>query len=330
MNLPLPFINPGRCPLCGGANDCQLCSPATYKGQCWCAHLEIPNDLLARVPENLRDRACICQNCVARFQLESVPAVPASHAARRAPERSKGGFSLIELLMVIAIISILAALLLPALTRAKTIAQRAGCASNLRQLGLATELYWDDNAGNCFKWIYASTNRSGHLYWFGWLQSDTTAEGQRTFDLSQGVLFPYLKGSDATPAQFKLKGDGVIYSYGYNKYLSTDNPLPPVKVDQIKQPTDTAIFADAAQINDFQDPASPDNPLVEEWYYLDNETAQPISNYYPNGHFRHAQTANVTFADGHVDLEKMVPGSLDSRLPAQNLGQLRPEILTVP
>jgi len=288
MNLPLPFINPGRCPLCGGANDCQLCSPATYKGQCWCAHLEIPNDLLARVPENLRDRACICQNCVARFQLESVPAVPASHAARRAPERSKGGFSLIELLMVIAIISILAALLLPALTRAKTIAQRAGCASNLRQLGLATELYWDDNAGNCFKWIYA------------------------------------------TPAQFKLKGDGVIYSYGYNKYLSTDNPLPPVKVDQIKQPTDTAIFADAAQINDFQDPASPDNPLVEEWYYLDNETAQPISNYYPNGHFRHAQTANVTFADGHVDLEKMVPGSLDSRLPAQNLGQLRPEILTVP
>ncbi len=50
----------------------------------------------------------------------------------------------------------------------------------------------------------------------------------------------------------------------------------------------------------------------------------------PNGHFRHAQRANVTFADGHVALEAMVPGSQDKKLPGQFVGQLRPEILSVP
>lgn len=68
---PLNFLNPSLCPLCGAANECQLCSPAAYKGPCWCAQLEMPAELLARVPENLRDRACICRRCVERFAQES-------------------------------------------------------------------------------------------------------------------------------------------------------------------------------------------------------------------------------------------------------------------
>lgn len=70
--------------------------------------------------------------------------------------------------------------------------------------------------------------------------------------------------------------------------------------------------------------------MFEEWYYLDLETNYLNANNQPNGHFRHSQKANVTFADGHVDLEKPVPGSIDKRLAGQFIGQLRPEILKLP
>ena len=326
--------NPSRCPLCGGANECQLCSPAIYKGPCWCARTAIPEALLAKVPAHLKDKSCICPNCVAAFHSRAVQPVRLAP-----PERA---FTLIELLVVIAIIAILAALLLPALVSAKATAQRAACIGNQRQLGMAAEIYLSDNAGLFFNQSAAPT-ATGQQWWFGWLQGSSfqgtsVPEGHRGYDLSTGVLYPYLHGSNVrlcpspvwNSPLFKLKGTNVIFSYGCNTYLCAGQNQKPVSDSVVARPADTALFADTAQVNTFQPPASTANPMFEEWYYFNLQTNYANGNNQPNGQFRHDQRAAVTFTDGHVGLETAVPGSYDRHLPAAYIGQLRPEIVTVP
>jgi len=72
---PSADSDPARCPLCGKANDCRLCTVGDYKVPCWCEAAQIPTELVARVPANARNRACICRSCVVAFHEERVAAL---------------------------------------------------------------------------------------------------------------------------------------------------------------------------------------------------------------------------------------------------------------
>lgn len=228
-------------------------------------------------------------------------------------------FSLVELLVVVAIIGVLAALLGPALARGKTAAKRTVCANNLRQLALASQMYWDDNDGRLFPYRFES-DPLGARYWFGWLARGN--EGERAFDPEVGALYPYLKGRGVATCPelnygsrfFKPKAAGAAFGYGYNLHLSP--PLAPggLRTTQVKSQESVVLFADAAQVNTFQPPASPDNPLLEEFYYV-NATE-------PTTHFRHRGKASAVFFDGHVDMLPPATGTLDARLPGELVGRI--------
>lgn len=225
-----------------------------------------------------------------------------------------------ELLVAIGVIAVLAALLLPALGRSRASARRITCLANLHQLGLACQMYWDDHLGAAFRYRRGS-DAVGDLYWFGWLERGP--EGQRRFDPTQGVLFPYLggRGVEICPSlpyhlrQFKRKARGAAYGYGYNLHLSRPASAPPLRLTAVRRPSSKIVLADAAQVNTFQPPASPDNPMLEEFYYVNRSE--------PTAHFRHAERAQAVFVDGHAagGLQP-VPGSWDVRLPEARVARL--------
>lgn len=305
--------DPSQCPLCGGPNDCQLCSPAAHKGQCWCFSIEIPKALAHRVPAELQNRACICRGCVDAFDFEI-----GGSEHRTTPLI---GFTLVELLATIAIIGVLASLLLPLLARSKLRAQGVSCRGSLRQLGIAAWMYWDDNNDQCFRYRGPVIN-DGVVYWFGWLQNG--AEGERAFDASQGALYWYLRarGVEICPSldyamgRFKLKARGAAYGYGYNLHLSAPPDDPPIRISAVVCPPQTALFADTAQVNTFQAPASLSNPMLEEFYYFSTNASEATV------HFRHVKKANAIYCDGHVAPELPESGSLDMRLPGEGVGRL--------
>jgi prepilin-type N-terminal cleavage/methylation domain-containing protein len=129
--------------------------------------------------------------------------------------RQKAAFTLIEILIVIAIIAILAALLLPALSTAKAKGLRISCMNNLRQLGVGCQVYAADNDGRLVEnWPYAlQPNLETNCWMHGNMRraSDATNQGL----LRTGKLFPYANNPNSyhCPAD-RSTGDGVVNASG--------------------------------------------------------------------------------------------------------------------
>lgn len=105
----------------------------------------------------------------------------------------RSGFTLVELLVVISIIALLAAILLPVLKRARLTAQAANCRSNMQQIGLAMEMYSNEyNEYIC--WATDSTN--GHKDWYHW-PGDTGSGTMASYTYDWPELYtPYTETGD--------------------------------------------------------------------------------------------------------------------------------------
>lgn len=231
------------------------------------------------------------------------------------------GFTLIELLVVIASISILMAILTPALNRAREQGKRLVCFHNLKELTLAWIVYADENSdrivnGEAFNSgdgkapVPQSGIHTGERWWTGddvhsnWIAGEHLDKAIQITAIKAGALFPYCKNYKAYRCPTGVRGEIRTYSIvdsmnGLARTGTIDSNNRGIRVGStmlwvkkkmeitVPSPAYRIVFVDEGRI-------TPDSYAV---YYMGNTWWDPP-------HCRHGDGTNVSYADGHVDYWK--------------------------
>jgi len=212
------------------------------------------------------------------------------------------GFTLIELLLVIAIIAILAALLMPALTTAEAKGKRTACLNNLKQCALSFQMYSADNDGKLTQ-NYPLREAEGNSWVLGDMKvlSDST----NLTLIRQGKLFPYASQvalyrcpadpsrTGATSRVRSYSMNGWIGSRFMETYPGSSGFRTFVRDSELSTAGPAAIWV---MVDEHE--ASID----DGWFLVTMDDTQPFASFPAT---RHERSYGLTFGDGHTEFYKL-------------------------